>query len=64
MQDGATPLHFASHNGHREVCTVLIEAKASVEAATKVIVCVMFKRESTFLLDYLILKFQIEYKKK
>ena len=37
IQDGVTPLWVASHHGHKEVCTVLIAAKAFVDTALKVI---------------------------
>ncbi len=36
VQDGATPLYIASHNGHTDVCTALLAAKASVDAAAQV----------------------------
>ena len=36
MQDGATPLDMASFDGHLEVCSVLIEAGACVNAQRKV----------------------------
>ena len=35
-QDGETALHVATWCGHLEVCRVLIEAKASVNAVTEV----------------------------
>ena len=36
FQDGLTPLHLASANGHADVCSELISAKASVDATNKV----------------------------
>ena len=35
-QDGETALHVATWCGHLEVCRVLIEAKASVNAVSEV----------------------------
>ena len=36
VQDGETALHVAARYGHLEVCQVLIEAKASVNAVSEV----------------------------
>ena len=36
MQDGNTPLHYASSHGHTELCALLLRAKADVEAKDKV----------------------------
>ena len=35
-QDGSTPLHYASSRGHAELCTLLLRAKADVEAKDEV----------------------------
>ncbi len=36
MQEGVTPLHVASQNGHRETVQVLVDHSADVRARTKV----------------------------
>ncbi len=36
IQDGATPLHVASQEGHLPVVTILLEAGSSITAITKV----------------------------
>ncbi len=36
MQGGATALYLASESGHHEVTTLLLDRRASVDAATKV----------------------------
>ena len=36
LQDGASPLHTAAHNGHISVCRLLIEQGANVNSQKKV----------------------------
>jgi ankyrin repeat protein len=36
MQDGSTPAHFASANGHTETLAFLLANKADINAAAKV----------------------------
>jgi ankyrin repeat protein len=36
MQDGNTPAHIASYNGHTETVAVLLTNKADINAANKV----------------------------
>ena len=36
-QDGSTLLHYASSQGHTELCTLLLWAKANIEAKDKVL---------------------------
>ena len=50
MQNGATPLHVASKNGHAEVCRVLIAANASLEAKFQVSIDREIFRTQTFTL--------------
>ena len=37
LQDGNTSLHHASRNGRKELCKLLLRAKADVEAKDKVL---------------------------
>ena len=41
FQDGHTPVYISAQNGHIETCTLLIEHKADVNAATKVLICMI-----------------------
>ena len=36
LQDGTTPLHLGCQNGHVDLCKVLIEVNASINAIAKV----------------------------
>ena len=36
LQNGFSPLHGASQNGHHDVCTLLIERGANLNSQTKV----------------------------
>ena len=36
LQDGFSPLHIASQEGHVDVCTLLIERGANLNSQTKV----------------------------
>ena len=36
LQDGASPLHIASQEGHVDVCTLLIERGANLNSQDKV----------------------------
>ena len=37
FQEKKTPLHFSAERGNKEICALLIEAKADVNAINKVI---------------------------
>ena len=39
MQNGATPLHLASKNGHVEVVETLIKSEADINIVTEVSYC-------------------------
>ena len=41
-QSGWTPLHWASTNGHRDICLILLDMGASITATTNVsLACVL-----------------------
>ncbi len=52
VQNGFTPLYVACQNGHNEVCTVLLAAKASVDAATQVSRSVMLRADIFFPVEW------------